>query len=75
MSPELDRLREWSTALRMAGNEGAHDVAVTISREYARDMLDFTNAIIDYLFSFRDKFERFKARRGKKSDPDAPADG
>ena len=68
------RLHEWSTALRMAGNEAAHDVEVTISKEDARDMLDFTNAIIDYLFSFRDKFERFKARRDKKVDPDALAD-
>ena len=57
------RLHEWSDALRLAGNEAAHDVGVQISQDDAQDMLEFTNAIIDYLFSFRDKFEKFKARR------------
>jgi len=58
-----ERLFEWANLLRMAGNEAAHDVGVTFSREDASDMLDFTGAIIDYLFSFRDKFDRFRARR------------
>ena len=33
----------------LAGNEAAHDVGVNVSQEDARDMLDFSNAILDYL--------------------------
>lgn len=59
-----ERLYEWADALRISGNEAAHDVNVSISREDASDILDLTQAILDYLFSFRDKFEEFKKRRG-----------
>ena len=57
-----NRLFEWSDTLRLAGNEAAHDVKVTVSKEDAKDMLDFTNAIAEYLFAFREKFEEFKKR-------------
>lgn len=60
-----ERLFEWSDALRHAGNEAAHDVNVTISQDDARDISEFTIAIVDYLFSYRDQFERFKQRRSK----------
>jgi hypothetical protein len=60
------RLFEWSDQLRLAGNEAAHGVGVVSSAQDARDALDFTIAIIDYLFSYRDQFEKFKARRDKK---------
>jgi hypothetical protein len=58
---------EWDDALRLAGNEAAHDVNVTISGDDARDMLEFTSAILDYLFSFWDKFERFRKRRQRST--------
>jgi hypothetical protein len=35
------------------------------SAQDARDALDFTIGIIDYLFSYRDQFEKFKQRRAK----------
>lgn len=57
------RLFEWADALRISGNEAAHDVKVTISAEDARDVLDFTNALLEYIFTFRDKFQQFKQRR------------
>jgi hypothetical protein len=60
-----ERLHSWSDALRLAGNEAAHGVGTEVSQEDARDMLEFTNAIIDYLFSFRQKFEEFQNRRRK----------
>lgn len=60
-----ERLFEWADSLRIAGNEAAHGVDLTITRSDAKDILEFTNAILDYLFSFRDKFEQFKARRKK----------
>lgn len=58
-----DRLFEWSDMLRVAGNEAAHGVGTGVSEADARDILEFTNAILDYLFSYRDRFEQFKKRR------------
>lgn len=57
------RLFEWSDALRVVGNEAAHGVGIVISDTDATDILEFTNAILDYLFSYRDRFEQFKKRR------------
>jgi hypothetical protein len=72
---EIDkRLYEWITELRLVGNEAAHDVTVTVSREDASDLLDFTEATAQYLYTFKNKFDGFKARRAnkkaKKQDPD-----
>lgn len=61
-----DRLYEWSDSLRVAGNEAAHGVGLSIPQPDAKDILEFTNAILDYLFSYRDRFEQFKKRRSKK---------
>ena len=63
------RLFEWADALRISGNEAAHDVNVTTSPEDARDILEFTNALLEYVFTFRDKFEEFKKRRAGKTQP------
>jgi len=63
------RLFEWADALRLTGNQAAHAVGVTISRDDARDVLDFTSALIEYVFTFRDRFEVFTARRAKQGDP------
>jgi Domain of unknown function (DUF4145) len=59
------RLFEWAEALRTTGNEAAHGVEVVISPQDARDTLEFTEALIEYVFTYRDKFERFKKRRAK----------
>ena len=63
------RLYEWADALRIVGNEAAHDVKVQVSAQDARDVLEFTNALLEYTFTFRDKFERFKKRRAEKLAP------
>lgn len=60
-----NRLFEWADTLRMSGNEAAHDVAVTVSGEDARDLLEFTNALLEYVFTFREKFEAFQKRRSE----------
>jgi len=57
------RLFEWADALRVVGNEAAHDVAVTVSKADAMDIVEFTNALLEYVFTFRDRFEKFKKRR------------
>jgi Domain of unknown function (DUF4145) len=60
-----NRLFEWAEALRTMGNEAAHGVESIISPEDAKDTLEFTEALIEYVFTYRDKFEEFKKRRVK----------
>lgn len=57
------RLYEWADELRVAGNEAAHDVTADFSGEDARDLLEFTEALLEYVFTFRDRFDRFQQRR------------
>ena len=57
------RLFNWADALRMQGNEAAHDVNVTISAQDARDLVEFAHALLEYVFTFSEKFEAFQARR------------
>jgi hypothetical protein len=64
-----NRLFDWADALRISGNEAAHDVEVTILPEDARDILEFTSALLEYIFTFRDRFEEFKRRRAAKKAP------
>lgn len=70
-----ERIHQWADyVLRGLGNEAVHDVDQVISREDAEAALDFTKAIIEYLFVFQAAFDRFKERREKKDKPpDAPA--
>src|ERR1700679_1365850 len=57
------RLYECWDQLRITRNKAAHGVGVVSSAQDARDALDFTVGILDYLFSYRDQFEKFKERR------------
>jgi hypothetical protein len=68
-----NRLYEWADALRISGNEAAHDVKVTISLEDARDILEFTHALLEYVFTFRDRFEQFKQRRASNANKPPPS--
>jgi hypothetical protein len=61
------RLYEWADALRISGNEAAHGVNVSISQQDAKDILEFTNALLEYVFTFQDRFEQFKKRRGNST--------
>lgn len=58
-----DRLYQWADELRLAGNEAAHDVEVTFSQRDATDVVEFTHAILEYVYTFRNKFQEFKQRR------------
>ncbi|HLD39511.1 MAG TPA: DUF4145 domain-containing protein [Candidatus Nanoarchaeia archaeon] len=60
-----NRLFEWAEALRIYGNEAAHDVQVIISAQDAKDIVAFTDALLEYVFTFRDKFNEFIERRKK----------
>ncbi len=63
------RLFQWAEALRIAGNEAAHEIDAQIPRDDAKDILDFTEALLQYVFTFRDRFDQFMKRRdtGAKS--------
>jgi hypothetical protein len=50
------RLFEWSEALRDRRNIGAHVTEEDISKEDARDVLDFTVAICEYVYVLTDKY-------------------
>lgn len=61
------RLYDWATALRLSGNEAAHDLAVTFDHVDASDLMDLTSAILEYIYSFTQKYHQFMARRENAS--------
>jgi hypothetical protein len=58
-----DRLLKWAHEIRLIGNEAAHDPDTKVTKRDARDVLDFTEAILIYIFSLTSRFETFRARR------------
>ena len=62
------RLHDWAESLRAERNIGAHATDIEISKEDARDILDFAQAIIDYVYELTIRHERYKKRKlNKKS--------
>jgi hypothetical protein len=61
------QLFEWAEALRTLGNQAAHGVECSISIEDCQDTLDFTEALVQYVFTYQDQFQRFKQRREARS--------
>lgn len=59
------RLFEWGEALRKHRNIGAHASAEKISKEDAKDLLDFSSAMCEYVFVLNAKFNRFIERSAK----------
>lgn len=58
-----NRLYEWADALRLLGNEAAHGVNTQISHQDAKDILEFTHALLEYVFTFQEKYKQFMGRR------------
>lgn len=56
------RIYEWGEELRKHRNIGAHATAEKISKEDAKDLLDFSSAICEYVFVLNAKFNRFIER-------------
>ncbi len=56
------RLRDWANSVRLVGNEAAHDVDAAVTAEDARDILEFTEALLMYVFTLDSKFRAFEAR-------------
>lgn len=72
------RLLDWAHEIRLVGNEAAHEVDKAVSKEDARDILEFTEALLMYVFTFNTKFRTFESRRKKcttKSVMESPQQG
>ena len=60
------RLFEWGEALRKHRNLGAHATIERVTKDDARDLLDFCIAICEYVFVLNKKFQRFQDRQNSK---------
>lgn len=65
------RLLEWAHGIRILGNEAAHATDTTVSKTDARDVLDFTEAILIYVYSLTARYAQFKNRRLNPDPKDA----
>ncbi len=61
------KIYQWGEELRKHRNMGAHASPefISISRDDAKDLLDFAIAICDYVFVLTCKFSEFMERKGK----------
>lgn len=66
-----ERIYKWGEALRENRNLGAHATTEKVGKDDARDLLDFSSAICEYVFVLNDKWERFQARRRAQSEAQA----
>ena len=61
------RLVDWAHGIRLVGNEAAHDTETEVSKEDARDALDFTEALLTYVFVLNERFAAFSQRRASRT--------
>lgn len=59
------RLFDWASELQKSRNLSAHPSGEKVAKRDAEDLLDFTNAICEYVFVLTAKFESFQKRRAK----------
>ncbi len=59
------RLFEWASELQKSRNLSAHPSGEKVAKRDAEDLLDFTNAICEYVFVLTAKFDSFQKRRAK----------
>lgn len=57
------RLYDWAEALRKERNIGAHASDEDTTKENAQDVIDFTIAIFDYVYTLAEKYEKYVARK------------
>lgn len=63
-----DRLHGWSAVVRDLGNSGAHDVDATLSYEDADDAIAFFEALVNYLYTFKMRYELHLRRKSVEKD-------
>lgn len=59
------RLANWAQELQKARNLSAHASGENVSKQDAKDLLDFGEAIAEYVFVLTSKFETYMTRRAK----------
>ena len=47
---------QWANGIRMVGNDAAHDLKIQITKTDAKDTLDFTEAVLLYVFVLQSRF-------------------
>lgn len=57
------RMRDWAHGIRLVGNEAAHETEASVGIDDARDILEFTDAFLTYVFILDAKYRAFKGRR------------
>jgi hypothetical protein len=57
------RLYEWGDALRNERNIAAHASSTDITKTDATDLIEFTNAICEYVFVLTARFDKFMERK------------
>ncbi len=60
------RLYEWSEELRDQRNAAAHATEAELTAQDAEDIVSFTYAIVEYVFTLTKKFEEFQKRKAKE---------
>ena len=58
-----ERLFQWANALRRERNLGAHAAEEEVTKENAQDVLSFTVAIFEYVYTLSEKYSEFMARK------------
>lgn len=66
-----ERLFNWAEALRKERNIGAHASDEDTTKENAQDIIDFTIAIFDYVYTLAQKYEGYVDRKRKIAMPKA----
>lgn len=59
------KMLEWAHSIRLVGNEAAHDDEGNIPVNDASDILEFTEALLYYIYEVNKKYTDFKKRREK----------
>lgn len=54
---------DWASQLRVIRNYGAHATEEEISRQDAKEALDFLQVILELMYELRPKFQQFRNRR------------
>lgn len=60
------RLFDWANVLRKERNLGAHAAEEDVTKENAEDVLAFTVAIFEYVFTLSEKYTEFVARKAAR---------
>lgn len=63
-----DKLFQWADALRRERNLGAHATTEEVTKENATDVLAFTIAIFEYVYTLSEKYAEFKVRKAARGD-------